>query len=108
MARGFSPACPALRFHELSYRLGCHAGERDAFSSSTLSAHDAYGAAREAEKGGEIVDERLVGGAFDRRRRQAHYEGIVAHAAQFGFSCAGNHADVDLDARVRFTNQGWP
>ena len=73
-----------------------------------LSAHDAHGAAREAEEGGEIVDERLVGGAFDRWRRQAHHEGIVAHAAQLGFSCAGNHADVDLDARVRFTNQGWP
>ena len=106
--RTCSTRLSALNFHQLAHRLGCHAGERKTFSPSTLAADDADRAAGQAEEGREVVDERLVGGAVDRCRRQPHHDRVVAHAAELGFSCAGNHADVDLDARSRLTNQGWP
>ena len=57
---------------------------------------------------GEEGDQGVVGGAFDRRGGDADHQRVVAGAGAFGFSGAGNDADVDLDARSGLTNQGTP
>jgi hypothetical protein len=56
----------------------------------------------------EILDKGVVGGAFDRRSGHADHQRVVAAAGAFGFSGAGNDADVDVDARGGLTNQGSP
>ena len=99
---------PVLRSQELPHGFGGHTRDRDAFISAVFAADDVSGTAGKTEEAGQVLDERLVGGAVDRRRRQPHDQRRAAHAAERRLSRPGNHTDVDLDARVCFTNQGRP
>ena len=88
--------------------LGGDAGNRDPLSPAALAAHDLDGALGDVQGVSEVGDQGVVGGAFDGRRGHANHQRVVAGAGAFGFSGAGNDADVDFDARAGLTNQGRP
>ena len=69
---------------------------------------DLDGALGDVQDVREVCDQGVVGGAFDGRSGHADDQRVVAGAGAFGFSGAGNDADVDFDARAGLTNQGRP
>jgi hypothetical protein len=88
--------------------LGADAGNREPLSPAALAAHDLNGPLGEVQRVREIRDQGVVRGAFDGRSGHADHQRVVAGTGAFGFSGAGNDADVDFDARAGVTNQGWP
>jgi hypothetical protein len=88
--------------------LGRDAGNRHAFQPAPIAAHDLNRSLRDAQRAGEVCDQGVVGGAFDWRGGHADDQRVVPRPGAFGFSGAGNDADVDFDARAGVTNQGWP
>ena len=84
------------------------AGNRDALSPAAIAGHDLNGPFGNVQGVREIGDQGVVGGAFDRRGGHADDQRVVPGPGAFGFSGAGNDADVDFDARAGLTNQGRP
>jgi hypothetical protein len=88
--------------------LSAHPSDGDALSSRALTADDLHRMSGDAERRREERDERLVGGAFDRRRGNTNQERLVANARALRFSGAGDDANVELDAAAGLTNQRRP
>src|SRR5207245_7137440 len=72
---------------------GGHAGNCDPLLTSALAGNDPNRPSWDAEPVGEERDERIVRGAFDRRRGDAHEQRVVTAAGDFGFSGSRSHSD---------------
>ena len=88
--------------------LGGDAGNRDAFLTAAIAAHDLNGPFGEVQGVREVCDQGLVGGAFDGRGGHADHQRVISGAGAFGLSRARDDADVDFNARAGLTNQGKP
>jgi hypothetical protein len=70
-----------------------------------LAGDDLNGTATHVKRIGEEFDQRVVGRAFNRRRRDSHNQFVVADTPKGLVLRAGNDADVDDDARWDVSKQ---
>jgi hypothetical protein len=87
---------------------GGDAGNRDAFLTAAIAAHDLNGSFGDVQSVREVCDQRVVGGAFDGRGGDANHQRVISGAGALRLSGARDDADVDFNARAGLTNQGWP
>jgi len=73
--------------------IGCHARHGNPLLPAPLAADDSHGAAGDAQAIGEHLDQRVVRGAFDRRRRQSYQQRAIARASDLVFPGSGDDPD---------------